>query len=153
MATSGIATIGMKFGYGTGATAPASVTELTRINNLPSLSVSLESIDASAIVDGTTKRIAGRSDVSETYSVTVNVTPETMTEWETLITTYQGLADGAFMWFELYHPDLDEGWWFKGEPPTVLPIPEVGQNSLLTMEIPLVVNEYVGRATAVEPTA
>lgn len=152
MALAGLSTLGAKFGYGTGATKPATFTELTRINAIGGLSLTSESIDASALTDEVTRRIAGRADTDENLSVTVNWTPDTLTEWEAVLTAYEGLTGNAEMWFTVYHPKMTKGWFFKAEPPKKLPMPEFGQNSLLLVEINLVVTEYIGMDTAVAPT-
>lgn len=153
MALAGLSTLGVKFGYGTGATKPNSFTELTRINAIGGISLTSESIDASALTDEVTRRIAGRADTDETLPVTVNWTGETLTEWEAVLTAYEGLTGSSEMWFTVYHPKMTKGWFFKAEPPKKLPMPEFSQNSLLTVEINLVVTEYVGMDTAVQPTA
>ncbi|MBR4590628.1 MAG: hypothetical protein IKO36_08240 [Bacteroidaceae bacterium] len=151
MALAGLSTLGVKFGYKAGATQPDSFTELTRINSIGGISLSTEAIDASALVDEVTRRVAGRADTDETLPVTINATDETIAEWEGVITAFNGLTTGQELWFEVYHPRLTKGFFFKAEPPKKLPMPEMGQNQLLTMEINLVVTEYVGMATAVEP--
>ena len=152
MALAGLSTLGVKFGYKAGATQPDSFTELSRINSIGGISLSTEAIDASALVDEVTRRVAGRADTDETVPVTINATDATITEWEGVITAYNGLTSGQELWFEVYHPKLAKGFFFKAEPPKKLPMPEMGQNQLLTMEINLVVTEYVGLATAVEPS-
>ena len=152
MALAGLSTLGVKFGYKAGATQPDSFTELTRINSIGGISLSTEAIDASALTDDTTRRVAGRADTDETLPVTINATDETIAEWEGVITAYNGLTSGQELWFEVYHPKLTKGFFFKAEPPKKLPMPEMGQNQLLTMEINLVVTEYVGMATGVAPT-
>lgn len=152
MALAGLSTLGVKFGYKAGATQPDSFTELTRINSIGGISLSTEAIDASALVDEVTRRVAGRADTDETLPVTINATDETIAEWEGVITAFNGLTTGQELWFEVYHPRLTKGFFFKAEPPKKLPMPEMGQNQLLTMEINLVVTEYVGMASAVAPT-
>ena len=152
MALAGLSTLGVKFGYAVGATQPDSFTELTRINGIGGISLSTEAIDASALVDEVTRRVAGRADTDETLPITINATNETITEWEAVITAFNGLTTGQEIWFEVYHPRLTKGFFFKAEPPKKLPMPEMGQNQLLTMEINLVVTEYVGMATAIAPT-
>ena len=152
MALAGLSTLGVKFGYKAGATQPDSFTELTRINSIGGISLSTEAIDASALVDEVTRRVAGRADTDETLPVTINATDETIAEWEGVITAFNGLTTGQELWFEVYHPRLTKGFFFKAEPPKKLPMPEMGQNQLLTMEINLVVTEYVGMATAVAPS-
>ena len=152
MALAGLSTLGVKFGYKAGATQPDSFTELSRINSIGGISLSTEAIDASALVDEVTRRVAGRADTDETLPVTINATDETIAEWEGVITAFNGLTTGQELWFEVYHPRLTKGFFFKAEPPKKLPMPEMGQNQLLTMEINLVVTEYVGMATAVAPS-
>jgi len=152
MALAGLSTLGVKFGYKAGATQPDSFTELSRINSIGGISLSTEAIDASALVDEVTRRVAGRADTDETLPVTINATDATIAEWEGVITAFNGLTTGQELWFEVYHPRLTKGFFFKAEPPKKLPMPEMGQNQLLTMEINLVVTEYVGIATAVEPS-
>ena len=152
MARAGLSTLGVKFGYGSGATKPNAFTELTRINAIGGLSLSPESIDASALTDEVTRRISGRADTDETIPITVNWTPDTLTEWEAVLTAYEGLTGNAEMWFTVYHPTMTKAWFFKAQPPKKLPMPEFSQNSLLTVEINLVVTEYVGMDTAVAPT-
>ena len=152
MALAGLSTLGVKFGYKAGATQPDSFTELSRINSIGGISLSTEAIDASALVDEVTRRVAGRADTDETVPVTINATDATIAEWEGVITAFNGLTTGQELWFEVYHPRLTKGFFFKAEPPKKLPMPEMGQNQLLTMEINLVVTEYVGIATAVEPS-
>ena len=152
MALAGLSTLGVKFGYAAGTTQPNAFTELTRINSIGGISLSTEAIDASALTDDTTRRVAGRADTDETLPVTINATDATITEWEGVITAYEGLTTGQELWFEVYHPRLTKGFFFKAEPPKKLPMPEMGQNQLLTMEINLVVTEYVGMSTAVAPS-
>ena len=152
MALAGLSTLGVKLGYAVGATQPNAFAELTRINGIGGISLSTEAIDASALVDEVTRRVAGRADTDETLPVTINATDETITEWEAVITAFNGLTTGQEVWFEVYHPRLTKGFFFKAEPPKKLPMPEMGQNQLLTMEINLVVTEYVGMAAAIAPT-
>ena len=152
MALAGLSTLGVELGYGTGSSKPSTLTELTRINSIGGISLNTEAIDASALVDDVTRRVAGRADTDETLPVTINATDETISEWETLITTYNALTGSSELWFEVYHPNLTNGFWFKAQPPKKLPMPEMGQNQLLTMEINLVVTEYVGLETAVNPS-
>lgn len=152
MALAGLSTLGVELGYAVGATKPNSLTRLTRINSIGSISLSTEAIDASALDDDVTRRVAGRADTDETLSVTINANDVTIAEWEAVITAFNGISGSQELWFEVYHPRLTKGFWFKAEPPKKLPMPEMGQNQLLTMEINLVVTEYVGMDTAVDPT-
>ena len=152
MAVAGISTLGITFGYGvetTAGTKPSAFTQLTRINNIGGLSIEPAQIDASALEDFVTRYIAGRADTGGSIPVTVNATDATITEWEAVQTAYSGLTDGKKMWFEVISPDLTKAFFFVAQPPSTLPMPEMGQNELLTMEIPLTIEEYKGLDTKV----
>lgn len=150
----GLSTLGVELGYAafsSNTTLPVSVTKLGRINSIGGIEVTPETIDASALDDYITKRVAGRSDISETLTVTVNLTSETYAEWEAIA--------GNKLWFEIYHPSLTKGYFAVCTVPTTVPLPEMGQNELLTVEVALTLNSIynngtkdIGWATAVKPT-
>ena len=156
MAFPGVSTVGVKFGYAVETTAgsqPAAFTQLTRINQIGGITVENEQIDASALEDALDKSISGRGSTGGSFSVTVNVTAETITEWTTLISAYQtGVSSNKQMWFNTYVPSLSKSFMVVAEPPTMLPQPDFDQNSLLTMEMSLVINDYKGIVTGVAPT-
>lgn len=157
MAIAGLSTLDVHLYYGietTAGTKPASFTELSRINAIGGISIDVETIDASALTDKTTRSIAGRGDTGGDFTVTVNLTADTVTEWNTLISAYEtAKADGLSTWFEVYHPDLTSGAFFVvAEPPRSIPMPETSQNELWTVEITLTINEYKGISTPVIPT-
>ena len=149
----GLSTLGITFGYGVesnAGTKPASFTQLDRINNIGGIAMSVEQIDASALEDYQTKYIAGRADTGGTWSVTVNFSDETATQWENLISAYNtAQASGKNLWFEVILPNQSDAFFVIAQPPQVLPMPEIGQNELLTMEITLTVVEYKGWDTKV----
>lgn len=153
MAASGLSTIGVLFGYAaetTAGTKPASFTKLTRINSIGEINLDVEQIDSSALEDAITKYISGRADTGGTLDVTVNLTSETKTEWETLITAYAALTDGKKMWFNTYHKDLGS-FFVVAQPPSKIPQPAFDQNGLLTVTLSLTIESYEGLATGIEP--
>lgn len=153
MALAGISTVGIKFGYGTGTAKPSAFTLLTRINQIGSISLNQENIDASALEDEITRYVSGRSDTGGSVNITVNLTDAVVTEWETLITAYQALTGESRMYFEVYSPKLTKAFFFVAQPPTKLPMPEMSQNGLMTAEIPLTIEEFIGLDAAVVPAA
>ena len=153
MALAGISTVGIKFGYGTGSAKPATFTLLTRINQIGSIALNQENIDASALEDEIARYVSGRSDTGGSVNITVNLTDAVITEWETLISAYQALTGESRMYFEVYSPKLTKAFFFVAQPPTKLPMPEMSQNGLMTAEIPLTIEEYIGLDTAVVPAA
>ena len=149
----GLSTLGITFGYGvesTAGTKPASFTQLNRINNIGGISMDVEQIDASALEDYQTKYVAGRADTGGTWEVTVNFTDETADEWSDLITAYNtAQASNLNLWFEVILPNQSDAFFVIAQPPQQLPMPEIGQNELLTVAISLTVVEYKGWQTKV----
>ena len=142
----GISTLEIKLGYADDAstyTAPASVTLLGRINSIGGVSLPSEQIDASALEDTVSKYVAGRQDTGGEWTITVNTTDAQITEWEAI--------KGSKKWFEVIIPSMTKGYWCRAEVPNVLPLGEVGQNELLTMEVTLTLVEVHGYDTKVVP--
>ena len=155
MATAGLSTLGITLSYGVETTAgqkPTAFKLLTRINEIDGVSVTPEAIDASALEDPTTRNVAGRDTLTDSVNVTVNRTTETIKEWTDLIAAYKGLTEGKRMWFQEITPGLSDAEFFVAQPPSILSISGKSQNTLLTMEIPLVLEEMKGTDTKVEPT-
>jgi hypothetical protein len=148
-----VSTLGITFGYGvetTAGTKPATFTQLHRINAIGGITVTPATIDASALEDYVTKTVAGRGDTGGTWTITVNFTEETADEWADLISAYQtAKAAGKNMWFETIVPGFTDGFFVVAQPPEAIPQPEMGQNSLLTVEFPLIIVEPKGMSTKV----
>ena len=154
-AVAGLSTLGVTFSYGvetTAGTKPTTFKLLSRINSIGEITVTPEAIDASALEDRQTRNIAGRDTVSDTVTVTVNKTDETIKEWKEVITAYNGLTGGKRMWFQEITPGITDAEVFVAQPPSKLPITSKEQNGLLTMALNLIVEEMVGTDTKVEPT-
>ena len=151
----GISTVGALVGYAietTAGTKPTTFKLLHRINATDEISIETETIDASALEDEIERTIAGRGSTGGTFGVTVNVTDETITEWENIISEYDtAKKSGKAMWYEEYFPALQKAFFTKVEPPAVIPKPALEQNGLLTVTMTLTINEYVGPDTAVVP--
>lgn len=152
MADMGVSTLGITFGYGietTAGTKPTTFTRLTRINSIGGITIENEQIGSSALEDLVSSYVRGRSDTGGSFSVTVNFTPDTKTEWEKVITDFAALTGGKKMWFETIIPRFTDSFFVVAQPPTSLPQPEFNQNELLTMEINLIIEEYRGMETSV----
>lgn len=154
MAAAGTSTLGVLGGYSLEATAgtkPTAFTLLTRLNAIGGIKLDVEQIDASALEDMVSRYIQGRADTGGTFPITVNMTPETITEWQTLITAYKGRTEGIRMWFDIYFPQLNKSFFIVAQPPEQIPMPEVNQNELATMEMNLIIEEYIGVDAAIVP--
>ena len=156
MATAGISSLGITFSYGietTAGTKPTAFTLLTRINEIGDVSVDTEAIDASALEDKQSRNIPGRDTITDKMTVTVNKTAETISEWKKVIEDYKTLSGGKRMWFQEITPGFEEAEFIVAAPPSILPISGKSQNSLLTMEIPLTIDEMIGTSAKVVPTS
>lgn len=157
MPVPGVSTVGVKFGYAAetaAGTQPTAFTLLNRINQIGGITIEQEQIDASALEDAFEKSIAGRGSTGGSFPVTVNVTPETIAEWEGVISAYNtAKAANKQMWFNTYVEALGKSYMVVAEPPLKLPQPDFDQNSLLTMEITLIINDYKGIVEGVAPAA
>ena len=143
---SGLSTLKMELAYGaysSNSSLAGAFTKLGRINSIGGISLDQESIDASAIADTVSQYVEGRSDTGGEWTVSVNATDETIQEWESI--------KGTTKWFEVYHPNLTKAWFVAANVPATLPLPEVGQNELLVLEISLVVKFYHGLDSKVAP--
>ena len=89
---------------------------------------------------------------SDDWTVTFNYTPEVATQLKAMISAYNsGKASGLRTWFEVWIPNATNGFYVVAQPPQVLSMPEFSQNSLLTIDLTLAVQEYIGDDTAIEP--
>lgn len=155
MAQAGVSTLGIRFSYGVEASAgekPAAFKVLNRINSIGGITIEPETIDASALEDLVERSVAGRGTTGGTFPVGINITDETIDEWEELISTYQDLTPGLRMWFQISSPYLTNAYFVAGQPPLQIPMPDFGQNELLVAELPITIDEYVGMDAKVEPT-
>jgi hypothetical protein len=150
MARPGTSTVGILLGFASydGATAPSAYTLLTRINAIGGINLTTEQIDASALEDKISKFIKGRQDTGGSWTVTVNMTEETIAEWNAV----QAADTGNGVAFDVYFPELNKSFIVYAQVPGTLPMPDVAQNSLATMEISLTINEYVGVSAPIVPS-
>lgn len=101
-----------------------------------------------------TQYIAGRADTGGSVEISVNITPDTIAEWSELIASYNSAHENnKQMWFQLHSAGLgtDSFFWI-GEPPQDIPMPESSQNELWVVSIPVSVVEYKGIIAQVAPT-
>lgn len=152
----GISSLGIKLAYGVETelgVKPSAFSVLHRINSIGGITVEPETIDASALEDTVTRSVAGRADNGGQFTVGVNMTNETIAEWEEVIASYKEIQEsGKRMWFEVLSPNLEEAFFVAAQPPLNIPMPDMGQNEVLVMEIPLTIDEFAGMATKVIPT-
>lgn len=152
----GISTLGITFGWGVETTAgvkPTVFKQLDRINSIAEIVIENEQIDASALEDLVSRYIQGRGDTGGSFPIGVNYTPETVVQWQEVIEAYNtAKKSGLRLWFETIIPGFTDGDFVVAQPPTKLPSPAKGQNELLTVDMNLTIEEYVGLEEKVEFT-
>lgn len=157
MAVAGISTLKMKVGYAAESTAgtrpTAGYTMLERCVSVGALQITNENLDATALEDEIKRYVAGIGDTGGSTALTFNLTSGTTTEIEAMIAAYNTAKEAnKEMWFEVWSPYLTKAFFFKGEPPQKIGMPEIGVNTVLQVEVPITVSDYHGLDTAVEPT-
>ena len=156
MAIAGVSTLGITLSYGVESVAgqkPSAFKLLNRINSIGGITIEPETIDASALEDLVERSVAGRGTTGGTFPVSINVTDETITEWDALIEEYNEKDTTKRMWFQISSPYLTNAYFIAGQPPQEIPMPDFGQNELLVAELPITIDEYVGMSAKVAPTA
>lgn len=159
---SGLTTLGVRLAYavettagqkpansGSGSSISYAFTELSRINAIGGAALDVENIDTSALIDKITRYKPGRADTGGSFPVTVNITNDTITEWNNCISAYQNRGTGLRMWFQIWHPELSKAFFIVAAPPSSIPMPETNQNENWTVEMNLTIEEFKGADTPV----
>lgn len=149
-------TLGVRFAYGVETTAgqkPTTFTQMHRCNAIGGISLETEQIDVSALEDYITQYAAGRQDTGGTWEVTFNMNPDVISEIETLYEKASTAKEsGKGVWFEVIFPDLTDAFFVIAETGRAIPLPDIAQNEAATIPVTLVISEYKGLDTKVEPT-
>ena len=124
MAKVGNSTLGMKVYYsvestaGTRPTALSAYTEIVGIKEIPSLGEEASAIDITPLAEENFRQYtAGLKDSGGTITFTANNTNEFQTAWTTLVSAYAtGIASSKNTWFCIVHPQLNNAFYFTGEP-------------------------------------
>ena len=150
----GISSLGVKLSCGVEATAgtkPSTFKVVHRINSIGGITIEPETIDASALEDSVTRSVAGRGTSAGNFTIGVNITNETIAEWRQVIADYKEIMDdGLRMWFQVSSPSLAEAFFIAAQPPLEIPMPDISQNELMVVEIPLTIDEFLGMDAKVE---
>lgn len=149
-------TLGVRFAYGVETTAgqkPTTFTQMHRCNAIGGISLETEQIDVSALEDYITQYAAGRQDTGGTWEVTFNMNPDVISEIETLYEKASTAKEsGKGVWFEVIFPDLTDAFFVIAQTGRTIPLPDIAQNEAATIPVTLVISEYKGLDTKVEPT-
>lgn len=149
MADAGLSTLGVTFWgaestTGTKVTTASDYKQFTRINAIGEVTIDPENIDASALEDYFTRNVPGRSTLTDSLAITINLTDATATEWESVL--------GKKMCFMTVVPGLTGAFFVIANVPNKIPQPAFDQNGLLTVAINCTVDEFIGLDEKVEVT-
>lgn len=153
-AEAGLSTLGIKFGYGVGTLTqkPSEFKQLERVNSIGSISLSTEQIDASALEDKVSKYVAGRQDTGGTWEVVFNISDSVAEQLNAMITEYKGMSGDQKMWFEVWTESMEKAFFVIAQVPETIGMPDISQNTLMTVSMTFTIEEYKGLDDAVEPT-
>lgn len=155
MAIAGVSSLGITVSYGieeTSGVKPSAFKAINRVNAIGGITIEPETIDASALEDLVERSVAGRGVTGGQFPLTINLTDETIDEMETIITEYSEMESGKRMWFQIASPYLAKAFFVVGQPPLEIPMPDMSQNELLTVELPITIDQYVGLSEKVAVT-
>ena len=152
----GLSTLGVQFSYGvetTAGTKPTSFTLLERCSEIAGITLETEQIDVSTLEDFVSKYVAGRQDTGGTWEVTFNITDETIEQLTGMMEESSTAQEsGKQTWFQVSHPNMTSAFFVIAQPGTQIPLPDFAQNEAMTGVISLVIVDYKGLDTKVEPT-
>lgn len=149
MADAGLSTLGITFwgaesATGTKVTTASDYKQFTRINAIGEVTVDPENIDASALEDYFTRNVPGRSTLTDSLPITINLTDATATEWESVL--------GKKMCFMTVIPGLENAFFVIANVPNKIPQPAFDQNGLLTVAINCTIDDFIGLDEKVDVT-
>lgn len=158
MARVGNSTVGMKVFYaveqtaGTRPTAASAYTQIPGIKEIPGLGEEATAIDVTPLEELEFMRyVAGLKDTGGNIAFVANNTNAFQTAWTTLVSAYQtGIADDKNTWFCITHPNLENAFYFTGEPVN-LGLSAASVNEALNANANVVAGEVTGWAA--KPTA
>lgn len=150
MDEAGLSTLGIEVWQalsedGKKVTTASEYSQLTRINSMGEVTVTPETIDASALEDMYSRYVAGRSTLTDALAITVNATDETTAQWKAIL--------GKQICIQTIVPGLTDAFFVIVTVPTIIPQPAIDQNGLLTFVMNCTVNDFIGLDTKVEVEA
>ena len=116
-----LTTIGIRLGYAietTAGTRPSAFVNIPNPKNVPDMSPEPNSIDITSLNDLEYMRYTkGLKDLGGALSFTIGMSKELLSMWNAMVSASEtARAAGKATWFTLYHPGLDESFFFTGEP-------------------------------------
>ena len=151
-----LTTIGIRMGYAyetTAGTKPSSFINIYNPKSIPEFNPEPNTGDITSLNDTEyTRYTALLKDLGGALGFGIGMSKETLTTWnEICTTTKSNAALGKRTWFVLYHPGLDQSFFFTGDP-TPLGFPAAEVNSVWDTTVYIAPTGEIGWSTAVNPT-
>ena len=151
-----LSTAGIRMGFAyesTAGTKPSSFTNLYNPKSIPDANPEPNSLDVTSLNDTEWKRyISGLKDMGGALGFTFGMSKELYNTWQTMCaTTEANKALGKRTWFVLYHPGMEDSFFFTGDP-AKLGFPEAEVDSVWDATVYIAPTGEIGWATAINPT-
>lgn len=152
-----MSTAGMNLCYGvetTPGTKPTTFKVIQGATSLSEISSEKEQIEVTPLSATEYKEyVGGLADPGGTWEIGFNESNALHDEWATIVSEYKtAVAAGNRMWFEAYHPSLEEAFFIVGEP-NILGFGGAEVSSAYSNTGRITINKVEGWSDAVEPTA
>lgn len=152
-----MSTAGMKLGYGVETTPgekPSTFKDIQGATSIAEISSEKEQIEVTPLSATEYKEyVGGLADPGGTWEIGFNESNVLHTEWASIVSAYKtAIAGGNRMWFEAWHPSLQEAFYLVGEP-NKLGFGGSEVSSAFANTGRITINKVEGWLEAVEPTA
>lgn len=151
-----MSTAGMQFAYAAESVAgekPSAFTIIQGATSIGEISSEKEQIEVTPLSAKKYKEyVGGLADPGGTWEIGFNESNELHKEWPKIVEAYETAnKDGKRVWFEAYHPSLDEAFYIVGEP-NDLGFGGAEVSSGFTNTGRITINKVEGWAAAIAPT-
>lgn len=151
-----MSTAGMQLAYGVETESgqkPEAFTIIQGATSLGEISSEKEQIEVTPLSATEYKEyVGGLADPGGTWEVGFNESNVLHTTWADILEKYTtGIAQNKRMWFEAYHPSLEQAFYIVGEPNT-LGFGGAEVSSAYANTGRITINQVAGWDTAVKPT-
>lgn len=151
-----LSTAGMQLAYGvetTAGTKPTSFTIVQGATSISEISSEKEQIEVTPLSAEEYKEyVGGLADPGGTWEIGFNESNVLHEEWGNIVAAYKTAnASGLRMWFEAYHPKMEEAFFLIGEP-NILGFGGAEVSSAFTNTGRVTINKVEGWDEKVVPT-
>ena len=151
-----LTTVGVKLGYATATangTRPTAFTQLQRCKSIGAIDLTQDTIDVTALEDFFKKYADGTVDTGGKTDLTFGLSDAVIAEQEKYLKAASAAKTSKKeFWHVVYFPLLSKAFYFIATPLTKVGLPDISVGNAAEIKQSLVINEYIGLDTAVEPT-